>query len=242
LGDDKLHESLRIAVIIPALNEVQSLPHVLRSIDRTLVDRIVVGDNGSSDGTAEAARREGATVVVEARRGYGSACQRAVAAAHDADVLVFLDADGSEDPAEVSRLVDPIAKGVADLVIGSRVSRAEPGALTPVQRFGNTLACALIRWFWGVPFTDLGPFRAIRRSVYEELHMQDPDFGWTVEMQVKAAQRRLRTLEIPVAYRRRRLGVSKVSGTLGGSVRAGHRILTYVLAAKAADLRRARAR
>jgi len=226
---------LSVAVIIPALDEADALPSVLQAIDRAIVDRVVVGDNGSSDGTPEVARRGGADVVVEPRRGYGSACLRAVAAAGAVDVLVFLDADGSDDPREIGSLLRPIAANEADLVIGSRVRRAEPGALTPVQRFGNALACTLIRWFWAVSTTDLGPFRAVRRTTFEALEMKDPDFGWTVEMQVKAAQRGVRLAEIPVRYRRRTRGRSKVSGTIRGSVRAGVRILSTILAAKLAE-------
>jgi glycosyltransferase involved in cell wall biosynthesis len=214
---------------------------VLDAIDRRVVDRVVVGDNGSTDSTAEVAARHGATVVVEPRRGYGSACLRALGLLHDLagdGLVVFMDADGSDDPTELPLVLDPLATGAADVVIGSRVlGHSEPGALTPVQRFGNTLTCSLIRLFWGVRFTDLGPFRAITKDALDRLEMRDPDFGWTIELQVKAVQRGLRVVEVPVSRRVRRAGESKVSGNLRGSYLAGKRILGYVLEAKMRDLR-----
>ncbi|MEZ4647974.1 MAG: glycosyltransferase family 2 protein [Candidatus Eisenbacteria bacterium] len=244
--------------MLPALNEADAIGPVLRAIDRTLVDEVVVGDNGSTDGTPEVAAAHGAHVVHQARRGYGSACLEAIATVPDVDILVFLDADGSDDPAEIPLLLRtltenvPDARGVGDgngahgaddrhgvdLVIGSRVTgNAEPGALTPLQRFGNSLTCTLVRLLWGVRYTDLGPFRAIWKDRYDELEMSDPDFGWTIEMQVKAAQRALRVAEVPVTYRVRRAGESKVSGTIQGSYLAGTRILGYVARAKLGDLR-----
>jgi glycosyltransferase involved in cell wall biosynthesis len=232
-----MYHGHRVAVIMPALDEAETIGAVVGAIDRALVDRVVVGDNGSVDATATVAAAAGAEVVREARRGYGSACLRAIAAVPEADILVFLDADGSDDPAEIPLFLATLVRDHADVVIGSRVTgRAEAGALTPLQRFGNGLTCTLVRWLWGVRFTDLGPFRAIWRRTFDDLDMRDPDFGWTIEMQVKAAQRGLRVVEVPVDYRVRRGGKSKVSGTLLGSLRAGRRILGYVFAAKAREL------
>jgi len=232
-----MYRGQRVALIIPALNEEQALPGVLAAVDRELVERIVVADNGSTDATASVARAAGAEVVHEPRRGYGSACLKAIAAVPEADLLVFVDADGSDDPRGLQALLDGMHTAGADLVVGSRVlGRLEPGALTPVQRFGNWLTCSLLRLLWGVHYTDLGPFRAVRREAYERLRMADPDFGWTVEMQVKAAQQGLRGVEVPVDYRRRQAGRSKVSGSLVGSYKAGRRILGYVASAKLSEL------
>jgi len=226
-----------VAVIMPALDEVNSIAGVIRQLDRDLADWIVVGDNGSHDGTADAAIQAGAMVVHEPRRGYGSACLKAIAAVPQAEVLVFLDADGSDDPRELSLLLEALFTDDTEIVIGARLNeKAEPGSLTLVQRFGNTLTCGLVRLFWRVRFTDLGPYRALRRSTFEQLSMCDPDFGWTIEMQVKAAQMKLKVVEVPVSYRRRQGGASKVSGTIMGSWRAGKRILEYVLAAKFREL------
>lgn len=231
-----MYQDLRVSLIIPALNEAENIGPLLSQVDTDLVDQIIVVDNGSTDGTGSVAAAGGATVVHEARRGYGSACLKAIHAAPAADVLVFMDGDGSDDPREIERLLTSLVQGEADLVIGSRVrGEAERGALTAVQIFGNALTCWLVRWFWGTRYTDLGPFRAIRRAALERLVMSDPDFGWTVEMQVKAAQQRLVVAEVPVSYRRRRGGRSKVSGTVTGSFQAGRRILAYVLTAKARE-------
>jgi glycosyltransferase involved in cell wall biosynthesis len=195
------------------------------------VDDVVVVDNGSADRTAEVARRRGARVVLEPERGYGAACLRGIAALGDADVVVFLDGDHADRPQEMDRLVDPIVAGRADLVVGSRVSgEREAGALTPQARFGNLLACSLIRLLHGVRYTDLGPFRAVRADALRRLAMCDRDYGWTVEMQVKAAQLGLPALEVPVSYRRRRIGRSKVSGTLRGVLGAGTKILGTIVA------------
>ncbi|MCB9545015.1 MAG: glycosyltransferase [Myxococcales bacterium] len=217
-----------VDALIPALNEEESLPGVLAGLQGRGLRRVVVVDNGSRDATADVARAGGAEVVYCARRGYGSACLRGLDHLHaDApDVVVFLDADGADDPADLPAVLGPIAAGEADLVIGSRVrGQAEAGALTPVQRFGNALSCTLVRGLFGVRFTDLGPFRAITWDALQRLDMADPDFGWTVEMQAKAARRGLRCAEVPVDYRRRYAGQSKVSGTLEGSARAGAKIL-----------------
>jgi len=216
-----------VDAVIPALNEEASIGTVLRSLPPGLIRRVVVCDNGSSDGTIEAAEAAGAFVVREARRGYGAACLKALeaVAADPPDAVLFLDADLSDDPAQAADVVAPLAAGTADLVIGSRsLGVREAGALTPQARFGNWLATRLLEHFYGVRWTDLGPFRAIRWDAYVSLRMQDPDFGWTVEMQVKAARAGLRGVEVPVRYRRR-IGRSKISGTLSGSVRAGAKIL-----------------
>jgi len=218
-------------VVIPALNEEASLPLVLAALPRTLVRRVVVADNGSADGTARVAREGGAEVVAAARRGYGSACLAGLDHLRRTgapDVVVFVDADFSDHPDELPRLIAPILAGEADLVIGSRVlGHREPGALLPQARAGNFVACWLIRLFYGHRFTDLGPFRAIRWEALERLEMADPNFGWTAEMQVKAVKRGLRSTEVPVSYRRR-VGVSKITGTVSGTIHAGYKILWTV--------------
>lgn len=221
-----------IDVVIPALNEEDSLPLVLADLPRPPVRRVVVADNGSSDGTARVARQGGAVVVAAPRRGYGSACLAGLAHLRGNDppeVVVFVDADYSDHPEELPALVAPILAGEADLVIGSRVlGRRERGALLPQARAGNLVACALIRLLYGHRYSDLGPFRAARWEALERLGMADPDFGWTAEMQVKALRRGLRVAEVPVSYRRR-VGVSKITGTVTGTVRAGYKILWTVL-------------
>jgi glycosyltransferase involved in cell wall biosynthesis len=222
----------RVAAVIPALNEAASIGLVLGDLPRSVVERAVVCDNGSTDGTASVAAAAGALVVVEARRGYGAACLRALEAleADPPGVVLFLDADWSDDGTEAAALVAPILEGRADFVIGSRaLGAAEPGALTPAQRFGNRLAAGLLRLLYGVRTTDLGPFRAIRWESLRALRMRDRDFGWTVEMQVKAARRGLRTVEVPVRYRRR-IGRSKISGTFRGTILAGTKILGTIAA------------
>lgn len=225
-----MRHGLRVSVIIPALNEERSIGHVLDVIPEW-VDGIVVADNGSSDRTGAVATEHGARVVSEPRRGYGSACLAALKEMGPSDVVVFLDGDFSDYPEQMDRLVDPIAAGDADFVVGSRVlGRHERGALTIQARFGNWLATRLIRLFWRVHYTDLGPFRAVRRSTLESLHMADPDYGWTVEMQIKAAARAVRTHEVPVDYRKR-IGKSKVSGTMRGVLGAGYKILKTIFAA-----------
>jgi glycosyltransferase involved in cell wall biosynthesis len=217
----------RIGCIIPAYNEAKAIGLVLGDVP-SWVDRIVVADNGSADGTGDVARRAGAQVVRIEERGYGAACLGGLAALPESDIVVFLDGDYSDYPDEMQMLVDPIVAGRAAMVIGSRVvGEAEAGALTPQQRFGNWLATRLVLMIWGVPYTDLGPFRAIRRVALDELGMCDRTFGWTVEMQIKAAQRGLATIERPVRYRKR-IGKSKISGTVQGSVKAGLRILSLI--------------
>jgi glycosyltransferase involved in cell wall biosynthesis len=221
-----------IDVVIPALNEEASLPLVLAELPRPPVRRVVVADNGSRDGTARVARDGGAVVVPAERRGYGSACLAALDHLRrndPPDVVVFIDADYSDHPEELPRLIAPLLAGEADLVIGSRtLGEREPGALLPQARAGNLVACLLIRLLYGHRYTDLGPFRAARWDALERLAMGDPDFGWTAEMQVKALRRGLRVTEVPVSYRRR-VGVSKITGTIAGTLRAGYKILWTVL-------------
>jgi len=217
----------RIGVVIPALNEEAAIGRVIGDIPRW-VDEIIVADNGSTDRTADVARAAGARVVTEPRRGYGSACHAGIAALGSVDVVVFLDGDYSDDPREMDAVIAPIVAGTADLVIGSRViGRPERGALMPQQRFGNWLACRLMRLFFGASYTDLGPFRAIRADAMKRLGMQDQNYGWTVEMQIKASQLSLLSLEVPVTYRAR-IGVSKISGTVRGTILAGLTILRVI--------------
>ncbi|HYH07116.1 MAG TPA: glycosyltransferase family 2 protein [Thermoanaerobaculia bacterium] len=215
---------MRIALVIPALDEELAIGPLLDEVDRSLVDAILVGDNGSRDATAEVAAARGAKVIRVDERGYGAACAGALTALpEDTEIVVFMDADGSDDPAEMRALVAPILRGEADLVIGARTN-VERGALTPQQRFGNWLATRLIAILHRHRYTDLGPFRAIRRELLDRIEMRDRRYGWTVEMQVRALQLGARVTEVPVRYRRR-VGKSKISGTVGGVVKAGWWIL-----------------
>ena len=217
----------RIGVVIPALNEEQAIGRVIADIP-TWVDEIVVADNGSRDATAAVGRAAGARVVSERERGYGAACQAGIGALRSPDIVVFLDGDYSDRPQEMAELVDPITAGEADFVVGSRVrGEREAGALTPQQRFGNWLACGLIRRLSGTHCSDLGPFRAIRANALRALDLKDRAYGWTAEMQLKAAENGLRYLEVPVSYRAR-IGASKISGTISGSLMAGITILTVI--------------
>jgi glycosyltransferase involved in cell wall biosynthesis len=222
-----MYRGRTIGVAIPALNEADSVGAVIARIP-SCVDWIVVADNGSSDSTADVARGAGAIVVSERRRGYGAACLRALERLDEFSphVVAFMDADGSDSPEELLWLLDPIADDGADLVIGSRMVSAESRlSLPPLARFGNRLATQIIKLWTGIAFTDLGPFRAIDASALRQLRMADRDFGWTVEMQLKAAAIGLRCQEVPLSYHERRGGESKVSGSLSGSVKAAGKIL-----------------
>jgi len=224
---------LIVDVVIPARDESLSLPRVLADLPRALVRHVVVVDNGSADGTGAVAAAAGCVVVDEPRRGYGSACLAGLAwiGAQDAppDVVAFLDADHSDHPGELTLLLSPIAEERADLVVGSRVlGTRERGALLPQQRWGNALATLMIRTIYGARVTDLGPFRAIRWDALRHLGMVDRDYGWTAEMQVKAFAAGLRYAEVPVSYRRR-VGRSKIAGTLRGTVGAGTKIIATIL-------------
>jgi len=222
-----MRDGYRVGVVIPALNEAGAIGNVIDEIPGW-VDRIVVADNRSSDGTGDVARAHGAIVVVEREPGYGAACLAGIAELGAVDIVVFLDGDYSDFPADMGDLVDPIVSGAADFVVGSRaIGVREPGALTPQQQFGNWLATTLIKVLWGASYTDLGPFRAIRATSLQALGMADRNYGWTVEMQIKAAERKLRLHEVPALYRRR-IGVSKVSGTIKGTLLAGAKILTVI--------------
>lgn len=222
-----MHLNHKIGVVIPALNEEKSIGRVLDDIP-DWVDEIIVADNGSDDATRSVAEEHGARVVSEPQRGYGAACLKGIAALKPCDVIVFIDGDYSDHPDEMSGLVAPIIADEADLVIGSRVrGNLASGALTPQQIFGNWLACRLMALFWKAEFSDLGPFRAIRSQSLDAIEMADENFGWTVEMQIKALRHGLRCAEIPVSYRKR-IGISKVSGTIKGSVLAGYTILRVI--------------
>lgn len=226
---------MRLDLIIPALDEEEAIGPVVRGFlewrPRGILRRVVVVDNGSTDATAARATEAGAEVVPCAVRGYGSACLAGIAhlEADPPEVVAFADGDGSDDPLDLPRLLAPIALGRADLVIGSRVARSRPEALTPPQRFGNALATRLLGSLYGAVATDLGPFRAIAWSSLMRLGMRDPDYGWTVEMQLRAAQEGLRTTEIEVESHARVAGRSKISGTVRGVVGAGIKILSTLV-------------
>jgi len=222
---------MKIAVIIPAYNEEASIGRVIAAIPRPPVDDVVVANNNSSDRTAEVAQDAGARVVLAAERGYGAACLQGIEEARrlGAEIIIFLDGDFSDYPEEIPLLIAPILEEKFDMVIGSRIrGRRERGALTPQQRFGGWLACALMKLFFHANYTDLGPFRAIAMPALERLNMQDRNYGWTVEMQIKAARANLRVTEIPVRYRKR-IGKSKISGTVKGVILAGWKIVTTIL-------------
>ena len=222
-----------IDLIIPALNEEASIGYSVRGIDRSLIRDVIVVDNGSTDATTVQAAHAGATVVSESRRGYGYACMRGTNYCRQKntppDLIVFMDGDGSDDPADLHKLVEPVTQDKADLVIGSRLKGyAAHGSLTTPQIFGNRLACFLMKIFFGAAYTDLGPLRAVRFSSLVEMHLTEMTYGWTVEMQIKAVRKRMRYTEVPVHYRNRAGGESKVSGTVRGVVLAGYRILEVV--------------
>lgn len=216
----------RVTVIIPALNEEKSIGSVLNAIPRNLVNEIIVVDNGSTDRTADVARHCGARVVLEPARGYGAACLAGIAEINnDCDIVAFVDADFSDFPEDLEKLLQPVNENKADMVIGTRTMSAESrSALTPQQRFGNWLATTLVSAFFGYRYSDLGPFRVVRRDALERLGMTDRNYGWTIEMQIKAVQKNLLIAEVPVRYRIR-IGRSKISGTVKGTILAGVKII-----------------
>lgn len=220
---------MNVTVIIPALNEAENLPSLIAAVYQAQVPgdaiHVVVVDNGSDDGTGAVAQQAGAFVVVESRRGYGFACAAGVRAAETADTLVFLDGDHSFDPSQMPVLLLPLRRDEADLVLGSRLLHQKETIMLPHQQFGNWLTAALMRRLYHLQVTDLGPYRAIRADLLAELDMQEMTFGWPTEMMVKAVRHGGRIVEIPVTYQARRIGKSKVSGTLRGSVLAGYYIL-----------------
>lgn len=218
-----------VDVIIPARDEAATVGDVVRALARESVRRVVVADNGSADGTADVARAAGATVVHAPVAGYGHACLAALASLPRDGVVAFLVADGSDDPAELGRVVAPLHEGRADLVIGSRTRGViEPGAMPPWQRGGSLFAAAVLTLRYGALVTDLGPYRAIRREALDALAMRDRTYGWTLEMQIKAARAGLRVVEVPVSWRRRRGGAPKVAGTLRGTLGATKKILAWL--------------
>ncbi|MEO6694438.1 MAG: glycosyltransferase family 2 protein [Ignavibacteria bacterium] len=225
-----------IYVIIPAVNEEQSIGKVIRAISLKTVKEIIVVDNGSDDDTINAAKKNGATVLQETERGYGAACLKGLeyifAKCSPDDIIVFLDGDYSDYPEEMIDLVTPIIDSDYDFVVGSRImgkkhGRAGSGALLPQAIFGNWLSTKLIKIIWNYSFTDLGPFRAIKATALKNMKMKDRNFGWTVEMQIKASKMNLKCKEIPVSYRKR-IGKSKVTGTVAGSVKAGIIIISTI--------------
>lgn len=214
-----------ISVIIPAFNEEKSIGHVLDDLPQEKLSEIIVINNGCTDNTVDVAKSHGARVVQEIRQGYGWACLKGISELNDPSIVVFIDGDYSDYPEELEKLVVPIEEGEADFVLGSRMILSDSrAALLPQARYGNQLATFLIRLFFGHRFTDLGPFRAIRYASLKEIGVVDTNFGWTVEMQIKAVKHGLRIMEIPVRYRKR-IGVSKITGTVSGTFQAGMKII-----------------
>ena len=232
LRNSALKTDLVISVIIPAFNEENGVGQVIAEIPKDLVHEIIVVNNASTDDTEKIARAAGATVLRESIPGYGRACLKGIAYLKESqpqpDIVVFLDADHSDYPEEINELVNPIIIKDVDLVIGSRaLGGKEKGSMTPQQIFGNWLATRLLRLFYNVTFTDLGPFRAIKFLSLIELDMQDTTYGWTVEMQLKAARKKMKCIEVPVRYRKR-IGFSKISGTVKGTIMAGYKIISTI--------------
>lgn len=226
-------EKKNIVVIIPAFNEENSVENVLREIPKELVSEVIVVNNNSNDKTKTNAQNGGATVLDERRQGYGYACLKGIAYVKEKksnpDIIVFIDADYSDYPDEMRDLIRPIIEQDYDMVIGSRaLGKRERGSMTPQQVFGNKLATSLMKFLYGVRYTDLGPFRAIKFDKLLELEMKDTTYGWTVEMQLKAAKKKMKVTEVPVNYRKR-IGFSKISGTIKGTVMAGYKIITTLL-------------
>jgi len=220
---------VRVAVVIPTFNEAGSIGHVLDDIPASLATEVLVVDSGSTDGTREIAAGRGARVILEPRRGYGRACLTGLDRATDPDVVVFLDGDYSDRPAEMSRLLEPIRQGKADIVLGSRLRGGlAAGAMPWHQVLGNRLAAALIRALYGVALTDLGPFRAARRDVLRAVALREPTYGWPVELPTRGARQGYRVAEVPVSYHPR-IGVSKISGTVRGTVGAAWCILAGIV-------------
>lgn len=220
----------KILVIIPAFNEAKSINKVIEEIPKDLVEEVIVVNNNSRDETSRVAKEAGATVLDEPRQGYGYACLKGIeyAKTQNPSIIVFLDADYSDYPQEMYQVVAPIINENYDMVIGSRaLGNRQSGSMTPQQIFGNWLATTLIRWFYGVTYTDLGPFRAIKFDKLIEIDMKDKTYGWTVEMQLKAAKLKMKTCEVPVNYRKR-IGFSKVSGTVKGTIGAGYKIIMTI--------------
>jgi glycosyltransferase involved in cell wall biosynthesis len=226
-------ESQNVIVVIPAYNEENAVGKVVQAIPKQWVREIVVVNNNSNDQTPVVAQEAGATVVEQPLQGYGNACLKGLAyvatLSEPPEIILFLDADYSDYPEEAPLLIAPILDGEVDMVIGSRnLGKREKGAMTPQQIFGNWLATTLIKWMYGVKYTDLGPFRAIRYEALCQIDMQDKTYGWTVEMQVKAAKLGIRAKEVAVSYRNR-IGHSKISGTIKGTVLAGYKIITTII-------------
>ena len=223
-----MYKGKRISVIIPAHNEEKSIACVINDLAKDLVDEIIVVDNSSSDNTASAAEEAGAMVVKEVLKGYGAACQKGISHTADPDIIVILDGDYSDYPEKISILLDPIIEQAFDMVLSSRIlGKAEKGSMTLPQIQGNKLALFLIQYLTGFKYTDMGPFRAIKAEKLRELKMEDKNFGWNVEMQIKAVKLGFKIKEVPVDYRIR-IGKSKVSGSISGVIKAGCKIIYSV--------------
>ncbi len=229
MSEVPMDHRIRVTAIIPALDEEGAIGETVARLDRTLVHEVIVVDNGSRDRTVERAAAAGARIVFEPRQGYGNACLAGVRAGGNTAILVFLDGDGSDDPEDLPRILAPILRGKADLVLGSRLRGfREPGSLSAHQLWGNRVVLTLLRLLYRVRLTDFGPFRAIRADALVRLGMSHPTYGWPIEMVVKAAKHGLRIVEVPVNYRRR-IGRSKVAGTMRGSLLAGYHLIATVL-------------